>query len=68
MEAPFKHTCSIIPDGPSNVQRVLMGMRPSPTPWKHTFYDRLGQSIQVPRNDMNHNRPYFDDGYAKAGL
>lgn len=66
MEAPFRHTCSIIPDGSSNVQNVLMGMHVSSNPWKHTFYDRLGQSIQVPRNEMNHGRPYFDDGYAKA--
>lgn len=66
MNAPFRHTCSIIPDGPSNVQNVLMGMRVSPDPWKHTFYDRLGRSIEVPRNEMNRNKPYFDDGYAKA--
>lgn len=66
MGIPFRHTCSIIPDGPSNVQLVLMGMRVSSDPWKHTFYDRLGQSIEVPRNEMNRNRPYFDDGYAKA--
>lgn len=66
MGIPFRHTCSIIPDGPSNVQMVLMGMRVSSDPWKHTFYDRLGQSIEVPRNEMNRNRPYFDDGYAKA--
>ncbi|MCH9275651.1 bifunctional DNA primase/polymerase [Bifidobacterium amazonense] len=66
MDAPFRHQCSIIPDGPSNVQTVLMGMRVSPDPWKHTFYDRVGRSIEVPRNEMNKSKPYFDDGYAKA--
>ncbi|TPF95302.1 bifunctional DNA primase/polymerase [Bifidobacterium sp. UTBIF-78] len=66
MNAPFRHQCSIIPDGPSNVQTVLMGMRVSSDAWRHTFYDRLGRSVDVPRNEMNKNRPYFDDGYAKA--
>lgn len=66
MDAQYQHTCSIIPDGPSNVQTVLMGMNVSPDPWRHTFYDRIGRSIEVPRNEMNKNKPYFDDGYAKA--
>lgn len=59
-------SCSVIPNGPSNVANVLNGMRETHDSWEHTFFDRLGRSISVPRNPMNHNREYFDDGYAKA--
>ncbi|KFI49769.1 bifunctional DNA primase/polymerase [Bifidobacterium biavatii] len=66
MNVPYTHQCSVIPNGPSHVARVLMGMRVTEDDWKHTFFDRLGQSVTVPRNEMNNNREYFDDGYAKA--
>lgn len=66
MNVPYTHQCSVIPNGPSHVARVLMGMRVTEDDWKHTFFDRLGRSVTVPRNEMNNNREYFDDGYAKA--
>lgn len=63
----FIHHCSIIPDGPSHVQQVLLGMGPALKPERHAFYDRIGQSVQIPRNDTGRNpHPWFDDGYAKA--
>lgn len=37
----FIHHCSIIPDGPSHVQQVLLGMGPALKPERHAFYDRL---------------------------
>ncbi|QSY57819.1 bifunctional DNA primase/polymerase [Bifidobacterium imperatoris] len=63
----FTHYCSIIPDGPSHVQFVLLGMKEASKPEQHVFYDRLGRSVYVPRNDMGRtSHPWFDDGYAKA--
>ena len=42
-------------------------MGPALKPERHAFYDRIGQSVQIPRNDTGRNpHPWFDDGYAKA--
>lgn len=60
----YRHQCSIIPDGPNHVQHVLNGMRITTFENQHAFYDRRGQSIQIPRGEKG--KPYFDDGYAKA--
>ena len=60
----YRHQCSIIPDGPNYVQHVLNGMRITTFENQHAFYDRRGQSIQIPRGEKG--KPYFDDGYAKA--
>ena len=66
VEVPYRHQCSVVPNGPDNVQQVLVGMRfADPTfGYGHAFYDRLGRSVCVPRT--TNNAKFFDDGYAKA--
>lgn len=66
-EIAYHHDCSVVPDGPSGVSAVLNGMHATEDPWKHTFYDRAGRSVMVPRDDRTGKpKPWFDDGYAKA--
>jgi hypothetical protein len=66
---PLAWHCSTIPDGPAGVQEVFTGMRKSNNNYyRHTFYDRTGQSIHVPTKPNGDKAPtrYFHDGYAKA--
>ncbi|KAA8832594.1 bifunctional DNA primase/polymerase [Bifidobacterium tissieri] len=69
----FRHDCSLIPNGPQNVQTVLVGMQlDHGHGGANTFIDRLGRLVVIPRRETQNLRggtthvPYFADGYAHA--
>lgn len=62
VEIPYRHQCSAVPNGPDNVQRVLIGMKlADPTfGYDHAFYDRLGRSVCVPEPRTTQNSSMTD--------
>lgn len=67
MLSDYRHDCSTIPDGPDNVSLVLTGMRVTHLSEEHDFYDRLGQSVTIPKRQTRKSvTPYCEAGYAKA--
>lgn len=60
----YQHKCSLMQGTDPNIDYVLNDMRIARTKQDHSFYDRVGRSVYVPRADKG--KPYFDDGYARA--
>lgn len=55
-----------VPDGPITPNEVLNQMHVATRIGGVTFYDRIGQTVEIPRRQAGRSLvPYFDDGYSK---